>query len=230
TTFEFLEDVIDEVVELFPSSYIHIGGDECPKTKWKACSHCQKRIQDEGLADEHELQSYFIQRMEKYINSKGRRIIGWDDILEGGLAPNATVMSWRGEEGGIEAAQQHHDVIMTPVKWCYLDYYQADPDTEPLAIGGLLPVKQVYDYEPLPATLSADQQKHILGAQGNVWTEYITTPEHLEYMVYPRAIALSEVLWSPEDYRNYDNFVERMKHHRLLLDDWKVNYAKHIFE
>lgn len=230
TTFEFIEDVLDEVVPLFPSKYIHIGGDESPKVRWEKCPDCQRRIKTEKLKDEHELQSYFIQRMEKYLNTKGKSIIGWDEILEGGLAPNATVMSWRGEEGGIAAAQQHHNVIMTPGNWCYLDHYQADPSNEPLAIGGMTTVEETYSYEPLPAQLSAEEGKFILGAQGNVWTEYIATPEYAEYMVYPRAVALAEVVWSPKNSRNYDNFVDRMKEHRSLMDQWKINYAKHMFE
>lgn len=229
TTFEFLEDVIDEVVALFPGKYFHVGGDESPKTRWEKCPNCQKRIKAESLKDEHELQSYFIQRMEKYLNSKGKSIIGWDEILEGGLAPNATVMSWRGEEGGIAAAQQKHNVIMTPGNWVYLDHYQGDPATEPLAIGGMTPVSETYGYEPQPSQLSDEEKKYILGAQANVWTEYMKTPEHVEYMVYPRAIALAEVVWSPKDSRNYDNFVTRMTTHRPLMDAWKINYAKHMF-
>lgn len=227
-TFKFLEGVIDEVAELFPGEYIHIGGDECPKTSWKKCPQCQNRIKTEGLKDEHELQSYFIQRIEKYVNSKGKKIIGWDEILEGGLAPNATVMSWRGEKGGIAAAQQNHDVMMTPGNWCYLDHYQDSSKTEPLAIGGLTTVKEVYGYEPLPAQLSAAESKYILGAQGNVWTEYMKTSDHVEYMVYPRACALAEVVWSPKESRDYNGFLQRMKVHLGRLDDWKVNYAKHI--
>ena len=231
TTFEFLQNVLDEVLVLFPSKYIHIGGDECPKTRWEACPHCKKRMKDENLKDSHELQSYFIQRAEKYLNSKGRQIIGWDEILEGGLAPNATVMSWRGEEGGIEAAKQNHDVIMTPGNWCYFDHYQdTTSKTEPLAIGGFTPVKEVYSYEPVPASLSAEEAKHILGAQANVWTEYIPTKEHAEYMVYPRASAMSEVLWSPKDTRDYDDFLQRMEYHFKMLDSWKVNYAKHLLQ
>ncbi|HEX5169057.1 MAG TPA: family 20 glycosylhydrolase, partial [Cyclobacteriaceae bacterium] len=229
TTFEFLEGVLDEVVELFPSKYIHIGGDESPKTRWQKCPYCQKRIKVEKLKDEHELQSYFIQRVEKYLNTKGKSIIGWDEILEGGLAPNATVMSWRGEEGGIAAAQQKHNVIMTPGNWVYLDHYQADPATEPLAIGGMTTVSETYGYEPLPSQLTDEEKKYILGAQGNVWTEYMTTPDYVEYMVYPRAIALAEVVWSPKDSRNYDNFAQRMASHRALMDAWKINYAKHMF-
>ncbi|HEY3430074.1 MAG TPA: beta-N-acetylhexosaminidase [Cyclobacteriaceae bacterium] len=227
-TFKFLEGVIDEVAELFPGEYIHVGGDECPKTSWEKCKHCQKRMKAEGLKDEHELQSYFVQRMEKYINSKGKKIIGWDEILEGGLAPNATVMSWRGEEGGIAAAKQSHDVIMTPENWCYLDHYQDTSKTEPLAIGNYTPISEVYSYEPLPPQLSEAETKFILGAQGNVWTEYIATPEHVEYMVYPRACALAEVVWSSKESRNYENFLQRMETHFNRLDDWNVNYAKHI--
>lgn len=230
-TFTFLQDVFDEVLTLFPSQYIHIGGDECPKTQWAKCPLCQKRKTELGLKDEHELQSYFIQRIEKYLNSKGRQIIGWDEILEGGLAPNATVMSWRGEEGGIAAAKQNHDVIMTPGGWCYFDHYQDTTNkskNEPLAIGGFTPVKKVYGYEPIPAQLTDAEAKHILGAQANVWTEYIKTSDHVEYMVYPRAVAMSEVLWSPKSSRNYDDFLVRMKPHLKRLSAWKVNYAKHI--
>lgn len=226
--FIFLQNVLDEVMALFPGEYIHIGGDECPKVRWEKCPYCQKRIKTEHLKDEHELQSYFIHRMEKYINSKGRKIIGWDEILEGGLAPNATVMSWRGEEGGIAAAKQNHDVIMTPSKWCYLDHYQDTTGKEPLAIGGYLPVSQVYSYEPVPPQLSGDEAKHILGAQGNVWTEYMATPDYVEYMVYPRASAMAEVVWSPKKSRDYDDFVQRMAHHLKYLDRLHVNYAKHI--
>jgi hexosaminidase len=228
-TFTFLQDVLDEVLALFPSQYIHIGGDESPKDRWKVCPLCQERIQKEKLKDEDELQSYFIQRMEKYLNSKGRQIIGWDEILEGGLAPNATVMSWRGEQGGISAAQQNHDVVMTPGNWCYFDHYQHEPKTEePLAIGGLTPVSEVYAYEPVPKDLSPEQQKHILGAQANVWTEYMETTDYVEYMVYPRACAMAEVLWSSPQNKNYDDFLKRMGPHLKRLDEWKVNYAKHI--
>ena len=226
--FVFLQDVLDEVLVLFPSQYIHIGGDECPKIRWEKCPHCKKRMKTEKLKDTHELQSYFIQRIEKYLNSKGRQIIGWDEILEGGLAPNATVMSWRGEEGGIAAAKQNHDVIMTPGNWCYFDHYQDTTGNEPLAIGGYTPVSEVYSYEPVPPALSAEEAKHILGAQANVWTEYMATPEYVEYMVYPRASAMAEVVWSPKESRNYDDFVQRMKTHVKRLEAWGVNYAKHI--
>ncbi len=228
-TFQFLEGVMDEVIDLFPGQYIHIGGDEAPKTRWNNCPHCRKRIRKEGLKDTHELQSYFIQRMEKYLNSKGRQIIGWDEILEGGLAPNATVMSWRGEEGGISAAKQNHDVIMTPGKWCYFDYYQDSVrGKEPLASGGYIPVNKVYEYEPVPPQLSAEEGTHILGAQANLWTEYIKTGEHAEYMVYPRACALSEVVWSPKETRDYEDFVSRLKTHLQRLNRRDVNFAKHI--
>jgi len=210
-TFEFLQGVLEEVMNLFPSGYIHIGGDECPKTRWHECPLCQKRMKEEGLKDEHQLQSYFVQRMERFINSKGRKLIGWDEILEGGLAPNAAVMSWRGEEGGIEAARQNHYVVMTPVSHCYLDYYQGDSKTEPLAIGGFTPLEKIYGYEPVPAALNGESAKYIMGAQGNVWTEYMATTQYVEYMVYPRAAALSEVLWSPKQTRDYSSFKMRMK-------------------
>ena len=227
-TFIFLETVLDEVIGLFPGKYIHIGGDECPKTSWKACPNCQKRIKAESLKDEHELQSYFISRIEKYVNSKGKQIIGWDEILEGGLAPNATVMSWRGEEGGIAAAKQKHTVIMTPGNWCYFDHYQDTSKTEPLAIGGLTPVREVYSYEPLPPQLAAGENKYILGAQANLWTEYIGTPEHAEYMAYPRACALAEVVWSPKQGKDYINFLQRMETHLQRLKKWNVNCAQHL--
>lgn len=231
SVFTFVENVLDEVMDLFPSKYIHIGGDEAPKTRWKTCPKCQKRIHDLGLKDEEGLQSYFIGRIEKYLNSKGRSIIGWDEILEGGLTPNATVMSWRGEEGGIAAAQQKHDVIMTPGKWLYFDHYQADPKTEPLAIGGFLPVDTVYSYEPQSVKLTEDQKGYVIGAQGNVWTEYIATTDYCEYMVYPRALALSEVLWTPKDQKNYTDFLARTRtQQEKLLKLWNVHYAPQIFQ
>ncbi|WP_201747878.1 glycoside hydrolase family 20 protein [Chitinophaga vietnamensis] len=230
SVYTFLEGVLDEVMELFPSKYIHIGGDECPKVRWEKCPKCQARMKQEGLKDAHALQSYFIQRMEKYLNSKGRQIIGWDEILEGGLAPNATVMSWRGIEGGIAAAKQKHGVIMTPGNYCYFDHYQSQSKNEPIAIGGYTPVSMVYAYEPVPTELSKDEAKYIKGAQANVWTEYINNADYLEYMVYPRASALAEVLWSQPERKNYDNFLERLKLHVKRLDMKKVNYAKHVFE
>ena len=226
TTFAFLEDVLDEVMELFPSEYIHIGGDECPKTRWEKCRACQKRISDEGLKDEKELQSYFIKRIEKYLNDNGRRLIGWDEILEGGLAPEATVMSWRGIQGGIEAAKQGHDVIMTPGSHMYLDHYQCEPQGEPLAIGGYSPLEWVYSYEPLPTELTPEEQKYILGLQGNVWTEYIATPEHLEYMAFPRAFAIAETGWSPMMKKDFEDFLARFTALRERYDLMKINYFK----
>lgn len=228
STFTFLEDVLTEVMGLFPGQYIHIGGDEAPKTRWKECPHCQKRIKDNNLKDEHELQSYFINRIERFVNGKGKQIIGWDEILEGGLAPNATVMSWRGEEGGIAAAKLKHNVIMTPGNWCYFDHLQDTAKTEPLSIGGLTPVREVYTYEPLPAELNADESNYILGAQANLWTEYILTPQHAEYMAYPRACALAEVVWSPKEGRDYLDFLQRMESHLKRLKNWNVNCANHI--
>ena len=229
-TFEFLENVLDEVMELFPSKYIHIGGDEAPKTRWKACKVCQKRIKDEGLKDEHELQSYFISRIEKYINSKGRQIIGWDEILEGGLAPNATVMSWRGIEGAIEAAKQHHDVVMTPSSHCYFDYYQSENENEPLSIGGFLPLEKVYSFNPIPDELSPEESKYILGVQANVWTEYIPNPKQVEYMVFPRILAMSEMDWSKPENKNYEDFVSRVEYFHQRLDVLNINYANHLYE
>ena len=229
-TFKFLEDVIDEVITLFPGKYIHIGGDEAPKTNWKKCAHCQKLIKKEGLKDEHELQSYFITRMEKYINSKGKQIIGWDEILEGGLAPNATVMSWRGINGAVEAAKQKHDVILTPNSHCYFDHYQSTNENEPLAIGGFLPLEKVYSFNPIPEELTKEEAKYVLGAQGNIWTEYMQTSDKVEYMAFPRMIALSEVVWSKSSNKNYDNFVERLESFNERLDVMNVNYANHLYE
>ncbi|MEA3317265.1 MAG: beta-N-acetylhexosaminidase [Bacteroidota bacterium] len=223
-TFQFLEEVIDEVIELFPGEYIHIGGDECPKDMWKVCKKCQKRMSDKGLNDEHELQSYFIKRIEKYINSKNKKIIGWDEILEGGLAPNATVMSWRGVKGGIKAAKMNHDVIMTPNSHCYFDHYQAKPENEPLAIGGFTPLKKVYNYNPKPESLSKSEAEHILGAQANVWTEYIATTEQLEYMILPRMCALAEVVWSANDNKNWDDFKNRIEQHEEIFKQKGYNF------
>ena len=230
-TFQFLEDVLAEVIPLFPSQYIHIGGDECPKSNWKRCPDCQKRIKDNNLADEHELQSYFIQRIEKYLNTKGKKIIGWDEILEGGLAPNATVMSWRGEKGGIEAAKQHHDVIMTPAHACYFDHYQVeDNKNEPLAIGGKTTVADVYAYDPTPKELTDEENKYILGAQANVWTEYMKTTNYVEYMILPRMTALSEVVWTPKEAKDWEDFRLRLNTMKDRYDAMGLNYAKHIFE
>ena len=208
-TSEFLQNVLDEVIELFPSKYIHIGGDEAPKARWEKCKKCQARIMREGLHDEFELQSYFIKRIEKYLLSRNRYLIGWDEILEGGLAPNATVMSWRGIEGGIKAAQENHDVIMSPNSHCYFDHYQA-LQNEPYAIGGFTPLEKVYSYNLIPNELNKQEAKHILGAQANMWTEYISTTDYAEYMLLPRLAALSEVVWTNHEQKNYNDFSERM--------------------
>jgi hexosaminidase len=225
-TFAFLEDILDEVCELFPAQYIHIGGDECPKTRWKSCPNCQKRIREQGLKDEHELQSYFIQRIEKYLNAKGKKIIGWDEILEGGLAPNATVMSWRGTEGGIAAAKLMHDVIMTPGSHCYFDHYQAKKETEPHAIGGFTPLEKVFEFKPVPSELNNQLATYIIGAQANVWTEYMTTTEHVEYMVIPRISALAEVLWTGPGQSNYKDFKKRLAPMLMRLEEKGYNYRK----
>lgn len=229
-TFQFLEDVLTEVMPLFPYEYIHIGGDECPKDRWKESAFCQELIKKEGLKDEHELQSYFIKRMEKFITSKGKKLIGWDEILEGGLAPEATVMSWRGTAGGIEAARQRHDVIMTPTTYCYLDYYQSKDPKEPLAIGGYLPIDSVYSYDPMPAELTAEEGKHILGVQCNVWTEYMVAPAQVEYMAYPRAIAVAEMGWTPQADRDFADFKQRLTQHSRRLNELKVNYCQHFID
>jgi hexosaminidase len=228
-TFTFLENVLSEVLALFPSEYIHIGGDECPKTRWKSCAHCQKIIQEKGLKDEHELQSYFIQRIEKFVNSNGRKIIGWDEILEGGLAPNAAVMSWRGTEGGIAAAKQKHYVVMTPGSHCYFDHYQGKPENEPLAIGGFTSLEKVYNFNPMPKELDLEEQKYILGAQANVWTEYILTPEQVEYMIMPRMSALAEVLWGTANPENYLDFKTRLQGQENWLKNNNINYRKTSF-
>ncbi|WP_333876514.1 glycoside hydrolase family 20 protein [Flavobacterium sp.] len=229
-TFTFLENILSEVIALFPSEYIHIGGDECPKTRWKSCGHCQGLMKAKGLKDEHELQSYFIQRMEKFVNSKGRKIIGWDEILEGGLAPNAAVMSWRGTEGGIAAAKEKHFVVMTPGSHCYFDHYQGNPQNEPLAIGGYTPVEKVYAFNPIPKELSSEEAQYILGAQANVWTEYIASPEQVEYMIFPRMMALSEVLWGTSNPEKYADFEKRMIQQFTVLKQKGIQYSKALFE
>jgi len=229
STFAFLEDVLDEVMNLFPSKYIHVGGDECPKSNWKRCPRCQARMKAEHLKDEHELQSYFIQRIEKYLNQKGRVLIGWDEILEGGLAPNAVVMSWRGEAGGIEAAKQHHDVIMTPGNPVYFDHSQSENE-DSVTIGGYNPVEKVYAYEPVPGELTAEQAKYILGAQANVWTEYMDNEKKVEYMIFPRISALSEVLWGPKQNRNWDDFEKRIPGLFSRYELWGAGYSKAYFD
>ena len=229
-TFEFLENVLNEVIALFPGKYIHIGGDEAPKTNWKACIECQQRIRSEGLKDEHELQNYFITRIEKYLNSKGKQIIGWDEILEGGLAPNATVMSWRGINGAVEAAKQNHNVILTPTSHCYFDYYQSTNENEPLAIGGYLPLEKVYSFNPIPDELNEDEAKYVLGAQGNIWTEYMPTSTQVEYMAFPRMLAMSEVVWSNETQKDYLDFIRRLEFFHKRMDFLDINYANHLYE
>ena len=208
-TFTFLENVLTEVMELFPSEYIHIGGDEAGKSAWKTCPKCQKRMKDEHLANVDELQSYLIHRIEKFLNNHGRHLLGWDEILQGGIAPNATVMSWRGEEGGIAAVTSGHRAIMTPGAYCYLDSYQDAPYSQPEAIGGYLPLKKVYSYNPVPASLTAEQAKLVYGVQGNLWVEYIPTPEHVEYMIYPRILALAETAWSAPERKSWPDFHAR---------------------
>jgi hexosaminidase len=223
-TFEFLENVLAEVIEMFPGPYIHIGGDECPKTRWQACPQCQARIAREGLKNESELQSYFIKRVEQFLRANNRRLIGWDEILEGGLAPEATVMSWRGVKGGIKAARLGHDTVMSPNSYCYFDHYQSLSKREPKAFGGYLPLRKVYSYEPVPLALTAEQAKHILGAQGNVWTEYMPTPEQVEYMLLPRMCALAEVVWSAQHLRYREDFRARLSAHYPRFEMLGVNY------
>ena len=235
-TFTFIENVLAEVIKLFPSQYIHIGGDECPKTQWEKCPKCQQRIRDNHLeadgkhAAEERLQSYVIGRAEAFLKKHGRRIIGWDEILEGGLAPDATVMSWRGEGGGIEAARQGHDVIMTPNTYCYFDYYQSDQkDLEPEAIGGYVPIERVYSYEPASPQLTPEEQRHILGVQANCWTEYMKTFRQVEYMELPRMAALSEVQWCAPEQKDFDAFIRRLQR---LVGVYRLegyNYAKVIY-
>ncbi len=225
SVFVFLQNVLKEVARLFPSQYIHIGGDECPKRRWKACSKCQQRIKAEGLRDEYELQSYFIRRIEKYVTTLGRSIIGWDEILEGGLAPNATVMSWRGEEGGITAASMQHPVIMTPEKMVYLDYYQSLYPGEQLAAGGYLSLHKIYNYDPLPASLPAEQQQYIRGVQANLWSEYLSSVSKAEYMMFPRVLALAETGWSQVKHKQYDSFLQRLRIQLSWLKKNRVYYA-----
>jgi hexosaminidase len=229
TTFEFLQNVIDEVITIFPSKYIHIGGDEATKTNWEKCPHCQKRMQENGLKNTHELQSYFVKRMEKYINSKGKKLIGWDEILEGGLAPDATVMSWRGTKGGIEAAEQGHDVIMTPESPCYFNFYQGPQNEEPLAFDAYNPLNKVYEFDPVVPTMTPEQAKHVLGGQANLWAEFLSNPSASEYMIFPRLAALSEVLWSPKESRNWNDFTTRLSSLFQRYNYLGINYAKSAY-
>ncbi|SVC35927.1 uncharacterized protein METZ01_LOCUS288781, partial [marine metagenome] len=223
-TLDFYRNVLTEVMVLFPSPYIHIGGDEAPKDQWEESPFGQQRMEQLGLTDANELQSWLIQQMDDFLAANGRRLIGWDEIMQGGLSSNATVMSWRGMERGIQAAEAGHDVIMAPTQWTYFDYYQADPDVEPLAIGSYTPLDQVYHFEPKPAGPPPEVRQRILGAQGQLWTEFMKTPEHVEYMAYPRAAALAEVVWSPRENRNYDNFLQRLPRHMQRLEVLGVNY------
>ena len=216
--------MLSEVITLFPGPFVHIGGDEVSKDSWKHSADAQAVMKREGLKDENELETYFVQRMERFLRSKGRRTIGWDEILEGGLAPNAIVMSWRGVSGGIAAAKQKHEVIMTPTDYCYFDYNQGDAKREPPSIGGFIPLDRVYGYDPMPGELTPEEQKYILGAQGNLWTEYISTPQHLEYMTFPRLLALSEVVWSPLESKDYASFQQRLPYHLSRLEKQDVNY------
>ena len=236
-TIQFIKDVLAEIVEIFPSEYIHVGGDECPKVIWSSCPKCQARIKALGLKSdnkhtkEERLQSYVIHEAEEFLNSKGRKMIGWDETLEGGLAPNATVMSWRGEAGGIEAAKQHHDVVMTPNTYLYFDYYQSkDTETEPMAIGGYLPIERVYSYEPMPKSLSPEEQKYIVGVQAKLWTEYIPDFKQVQYMVLPRMAALSESQWCAPEKKNYEAFLQRVSRLVNIYAKNGWNYATHIFD
>ncbi|MCY3832415.1 MAG: beta-N-acetylhexosaminidase [Chloroflexi bacterium] len=223
--FSFLQDVLAEVLELFPSIYIHVGGDEAPKERWAACPKCQARIKAEGLADENELQSWFVRQIDSWLNERGRVLVGWDEILEGGLAPNAIVMSWRGSDGGIAAANAGHDVVMTPNTYCYLDYYQHEDWTrEPPAIARTLILPQVWQFDVIPDDIAEDKRHHILGGQGNIWTEYIPRAGHVEYMAFPRAIAIADVLWNHPADRDYDDLTARLRAHRPCLDALGLNY------
>ncbi len=229
-TIDFMKNVLSEVIELFPSEYIHIGGDEAPKVRWEACPNCKKVMDENELANTHELQSYFIKQMDEFLTSKGKKLIGWDEILEGGLSPNAAVMSWRGMQGGIEAAQQKHEVVMTPTTYCYFDYYQSSHPSEPLAIGGYLPLEKVYKFNPVPNGLSADEAKYILGGQANLWTEYITSMEQLEYMTYPRALALAQSVWCHEK-PSFEAFLsDYLAYQEDFLERNDVNYARSIHQ
>jgi hexosaminidase len=230
STFEFLKNVLAEVIFLFPGEFIHVGGDEAIKDQWVESARVQQRMKELGLQNEHELQSWFIQRIDSFLISHGKRLIGWDEILEGGLAPNAAVMSWRGEDGGIQAARAGHDVVMTPTEFCYLDYYQADRKNEPMAIGGYLPLSKIYGYDPVPEILSEQEAGHILGVQGNVWTEYMTTPQQVEYMVFPRIAALAEIAWTSPSDKNLGDFRRRLKDLVRQYEAEGINYSRSGFE
>ena len=224
-TFVFLETVLAEVIELFPGPYVHVGGDEAPKTRWEESDYVRDLMQREGINDVERVQGYFMRRIERFLNDNGKRMIGWDEILEGGIAPNATVMSWRGTIGGIEASRRGHDVVMTPYSHLYFDYYQSeDRENEPFAIGGFLPLDTVYAYEPVPPQLRAADAANIIGAQANVWTEYMKTGEHVEYMLFPRMFALAEVTWSSAELKDYEDFLRRIGWHIDRIDALDINY------
>ena len=229
SSFTFLQDILDEVIGLFPGDFIHVGGDEADKSEWKKCPKCQARIREENLGDETGLQSYLIKRMERYLAGRGKRTIGWDEILEGGLAPGAAVMSWRGMQGGIDAARAGHDVVMTPTDYCYFDYYQGPADSEPLSIGGYLPLETVYAFNPTPAGLTDEEAKHILGCQANLWTEFISTPEHAEYMLFPRLLAMAEVAWSPQPARSWEHFLGRLTPFLPRLEAMEINFSRSLY-
>lgn len=223
---DFVRDVLGEVCDLFPGPFIHIGGDEAPRDRWKNCPRCQARLQTEGLAHEAQLQTWLNHRLEQFLASRGRRLIGWDEILEGGLTPGAAVMSWRGTEGGLAAASAGHDVVMSPTSHCYFDYAQSQAPGEPESIGGFIPLATVYAFEPVPASLPESKRRHLLGAQGNLWSEYLWEPRDVEYFAFPRAAALAEVLWSPAEARNYAGFLQRLDVHLRRLDQLGVNYRR----
>jgi hexosaminidase len=223
---EFVKQILEEVTDIFSSPYIHIGGDEAPRDRWEVCPKCQARKQAEGFASEAQLQTYLNHHIELFLADRGRRMVGWDEILEGGLTPGAVVMSWRGTEGGLAAANAGHDVVMSPTSHCYLDYAQSRDPGEPEAIGGFLPLETVYAFEPLPAALRGDAKKHILGLQGNLWTEYIPLPRDAEYFAFPRAVALAEVAWSPAASRDFTDFRRRLTLHRQRLDQLDVHYHR----
>jgi len=227
---QFIADILDEVISIFPSEYIHIGGDEASKVAWHKCPVCRKTTQDLGLKNVDELQSNFIKTLEKHLNSRGRKMIGWDEILEGGLAPNATVMAWRSLESGGEAAKMKHNAIMSPTSHCYLDYYQSEDPNEPLAFAGFINLPKIYSFEPIPENLTAEEAKYVLGPQANLWTEQVPVGSHAEYMTFPRGVALAEVGWSKKEDRNYANFLDRLSSYLTRMDYRSVNYAKHFFE
>ncbi|MFC5048127.1 family 20 glycosylhydrolase [Aquimarina hainanensis] len=223
-TLVFVEDVIKEMVSLFPFEYFHVGGDEVPKDQWKKSEECQQLMKKEGLKDEHELQSYFMAKVENILKKYDRKMIGWDEILEGGITPTTNIMSWQGEEGGIKAANEGHDVIMTPAAFVYFNFYQGDYKVEPMAFGGYIPLEKAYNYSPIPSKIDTDKRKHILGAQGNIWTEYASTEAQIEYLIYPRIIALAEVTWSDPSNKNFENFLTRLDHLYPILDAYEINY------